>query len=109
MSYGRGDVVVAVDPFKDEGAGRPFLVISGEETPFHGEQFICLSLTTRTWYERRVPVDEDDWTVGGAPVSSSIMPWSVNTIKREWIEYHQGTLRDEVVGEAVAQLVSYVD
>ncbi len=47
MSAERGDVVVATDPFKDD-AGRPFLVINRAETPFHGEQYIALALTTRT-------------------------------------------------------------
>jgi hypothetical protein len=50
MSAERGDVVVATDPFKDDAAGRPFLLVSRAETPFHGEQYIALALTTRTWH-----------------------------------------------------------
>ncbi|WP_218827817.1 hypothetical protein [Halorubrum halodurans] len=48
MSWERGDVVVATDPFKDESTGRPFLVISTDGTPFHGGQYVALALTTRT-------------------------------------------------------------
>ena len=110
MSWARGDVVVANDPFSDdETAGRPFLIINRSKTPFHGEQYIALSLTTRTWHEERIPLDEGDWAEGGAPESSSLMPWSVNSIKTEWIDYRQGTLRENVVAEAVAQLIDYVE
>lgn len=110
MSYKRGDAVVALDPFKDdETAGRPFLLINHAEAPFHGEQFIVLSLTTRTWYDERIPLSDEDWIDGGAPESNSIMPWSVNSMKREWIDYRQGTLHEDIVERAVTQLVNYVE
>ena len=68
MSYDRGDVIVAADPFKDDdSAARPFLVVDYPETPFHGEQYITLSLTTRTWYDERIPLTNEDWIEGGAP------------------------------------------
>lgn len=109
MSWQRGDVVVASDPFKDdETAGRPFLVINRSETPFHGEQYIALSLTTRTWHTERIPLAAEHWSTGGAPESSSIMPWSVNSVKDEWTEFRQGTLRDGVVERAAAEFTRYV-
>ena len=108
MSYERGDVVIALDPFKDGSSGRPFLVVSAEETPFHGEQYIALSLTTRSWYDERIPLEEGAWEEGGAPRSSSIMPWSVNSIDDDLIERYQGRLEDAVVDEATAQLSEYV-
>lgn len=109
MSIERGDVVMAMDPFRtEESSGRPFLVVSSDETPFHGEQFICLALTTRTWYDERIALADEDWVEGGAPESSAIMPWSVNALKREWIEYRQGRIRDAVVAQTVDQLVDYV-
>ena len=109
MSAERGDVVVATDPFKDDGAGRPFLVINRTETPFHGEQYIALALTTRTWHDDRIPLTDEDWMTRGAPESSSVMPWSVNSVKREWITERQGTLRETTVDRAVAQLLEYVE
>lgn len=108
MTYERGDVVIALDPFKDGSSGRPFLVISDDETPFHGEQYLALSLTTRTWYEDRIPLEADDWIDGGAPRSSSIMPWSVNSIDGKLIERYQGALREEITSEATAQLAGYI-
>lgn len=109
MSWNRGDVVIATDPFSDDGStGRPFLVISTEETPFHGEQYIALALTTRTWHEERIPLEDSHWIDGGAPESSSIMPWSVNAVKSEWMDYRQGTLRENIVDQAVDCVVAYL-
>lgn len=87
MTLERGDVVMAVDPFKEGDAGRPFLVVSSSTTPFHGEQYIAFSLTTQTWHDERIPLKPTDWVTGGAPASSSVMPWSVNTVKRNWADY----------------------
>lgn len=110
MSWGRGDVVVAIDPFKeDETTGRPFLIINRTETPFHGEQYIALSLTTRTWHNERIPLTDEQWSEGGAPESSSIMPWSVNSVKREWIDFRQGTLYEDIVDRAVTQLMDHIE
>jgi hypothetical protein len=109
MSWERGDVVIATDPFReDESAGRPFLIISTEGTPFHGEQYITLALTTRTWHDERIPLKDTHWIDGGAPESSSIMPWSVSAIKSEWMDYRQGTLREDVVDQAVDCIVAYL-
>lgn len=110
MTWPRGTVVVAADPFRDEeGAGRPFLLINRRDVPFHGDQYIALSLTTRTWHDDRIPIEADHWDEGGAPTSSSIMPWSVNAITDGWIDYRQGALHEESVETAVARLTEYVE
>ena len=109
MTWTRKDVVVATDPFKDHAdSGRPFLIINGSETPFRGEQYITLALTTRTWYSERIKLQKDDWIKGGAPESSSIMPWSLNSIKTNWIDYRQGRLKPEKVEEAVETVIQYI-
>lgn len=109
MSRERGDVVVATDPFRDdESAGRPFLVVSTDETPFHGEQYIAFALTTRTWHDERIPLEGAHWMDGGGPESSSIMPWSVNAVRTEWVNYRQGTLHEDVVDRAAERVVTYL-
>lgn len=58
--YEPGDVIYGADPYKGEQAARPWLVISNHEgKPFHGEQYIALSLTTRTWMDGLIDIDED--------------------------------------------------
>lgn len=108
-AYERGDVVLATDPFKSDPRGRPFLVVNHPSTPFHGEQYITCALTTRTWYDERVPLSDEDWREGGAPASSSVAPWSVNAIRSEWIDRYQGRLRSSVVDDVVAHLVRYIE
>ena len=47
-----GDVVYRENPFKGTEAARPWLVISNHEgRPFHGDQYVTLTLTTRTWHD----------------------------------------------------------
>ena len=60
MTDDRGTIVFADDPFKGDDASRPWLIIGTDETPFHGEQYIALTLSTKTWYDERVPIDDDD-------------------------------------------------
>ncbi|MGM0399515.1 MAG: type II toxin-antitoxin system PemK/MazF family toxin [Halobacteriota archaeon] len=108
MSVDRGTVVFATDPFKAD-AGRPFLVISTETTPFHGEQYITFALTTRTWHDDGIRVSAEEWVSGGAPKPSSIMPWSVNAVAAEWISHEQGRLREEIVRRAIDRLQSYLE
>jgi mRNA interferase MazF len=67
MSMERGDVVVAIDPFKDdEEAGRPFLVLNRAKTPFHGEQFTASSSSrVRLQPERGIQVESHSQTTTG--------------------------------------------
>ncbi len=58
----RGHVVLAPDPFKsDTDATRPWVVTNNESHPFDNQQYVVLALTTQTWYDERVPLDEDDY------------------------------------------------
>jgi hypothetical protein len=77
MTADRGDVIVATDPFKDEDTtGRPFLILNRSKTPFHGEQYITCSLTTRTWHDDRIPLTEKQ---GGSP---RLQPWEESDTPR---------------------------
>lgn len=111
--FERGDVVWGIDPFKrdsdgnedDDGTGglvpRPWLVISTQSVPFHPEQYLCLTLTTRTWHDEAIPIPRSGWVVGGAPESTSVLPWSVAAIKHDLLD---------TTGELVARLdISAVD
>lgn len=47
--FERGDVVYGDDPFKGDEDARPWLILSNhEERPFHGEQYIALTLTSKS-------------------------------------------------------------
>ena len=104
--FERGDVVFGDDPFKGEDAARPWLVLSNHEgRPFHGEQYITLTLTTKSWMDGLVKVPEESWLRGGTPEKSRIVPWGVQSIDHEDIDFWQGRLETELVDKAVAALV----
>jgi mRNA interferase MazF len=70
-----GDVVYSVDPYKGNEAARPWLIISNHDgRPFHGDQYIALLLTTRTWMDGLLDIEHDDWIRGGTPKDSRLIP-----------------------------------
>lgn len=107
--YEPGDVVYGADPYKGDEAARPWLIISNHEgKPFHGEQYIALSLTTRTWMDGLVEINESAWIRGGTPDDSRIIPWAVQSIDRDDIDYWQGRLDGKLVAEVIESLVDYL-
>ena len=76
--YEPGDVVYGDDPYKGSEAARPWPILSNHEgQPFHGEQYIALSLTTQTWMNGLIEIDADAWLHGGTPDDSRLIPWAV--------------------------------
>ena len=107
--YEPGDVVFGADPFKGDTASRPWLVISNHEgRPFHGDQYIVVTLTTQSWMGGLISVDDESWVYGGTPEPSRIVPWGVQSISSEDIARWQGRLRDEVLVEATERLIEEV-
>ena len=107
--YEPGDVVYGDDPYKGKEAARPWLVISNHEgKPFHGEQYIALSLTTRTWMGGLIDIDEDVWVRGATPAESRVIPWAEKSIDSGDIDYWQGRLTEQFVTETIDSLVEYI-
>jgi mRNA-degrading endonuclease toxin of MazEF toxin-antitoxin module len=104
--FERGDGVYGDDPFKDEEDARPWLILSNHEgRPFYGDQYIALTLTTKSWLDGLIEIPEESWIRGGTPDDSSIAPWGVQSIDREDIDFWQGRLDAELVDTAVTALV----
>jgi hypothetical protein len=102
----RGDVVYGDDPFKGADNSRPWLILSNHEgRPFHGEQYIALTLTTKSWIDGLLDVPAESWVHGGMPEESRIVPWGVQSIDHQDIDFWQGRLRGSIVDEAVSRLV----
>ncbi|QLG64251.1 type II toxin-antitoxin system PemK/MazF family toxin [Halorarum salinum] len=95
--------------FKGAGAARPRLVISNHEgRPFHGDQYITLTLTTRTWPGGLSSIPEADWIRGGVPPRSYVVPWGVQSLDRDDVEHWQGRLDQRLVDEAIRALTDYL-
>lgn len=106
LIFERGDVVYGADPFKGEEDARPWLILSNHEgRPFHGEQYIAVTLTTKSWLDGLIAIPEKSWLRGGTPEESRVVTWGVQSIDHEDIDFWQGRLDRELVGQAVAALV----
>lgn len=108
--FERGDVVYGDDPFNGAEAARPWLVLSNHEgRAFHGDQYIVLTLTSRSWMDGLVEIPEDSWVRGGTPDESRIVPWGVQSIDHVDIDFWQGRLSGDIVDEAVGALVEELE
>ena len=88
LIFERGDVVYGDDPFKDEEKSRPWVILSNhEEHPFHGEQYIALTLTSKSWMDGLIDIPKASWLRGGTPDESRIVPWGVQSIDQEDIDF----------------------
>lgn len=107
--YVPGDVVYGDDPFKGVDAARPWMIVSNHEgQPFHGEQYVALTLTSRSWLNGLSEIPERAWLCGGTPRESRIVPWGVQSLTSDDILRWQGRLDDELVDHAIDGLVTYL-
>lgn len=103
--YKRGDVVWHPAPFRD--GGRPYVVLSDDDHPFYGEEYVVVGVTT-TGRERAVALTPETWAEGGAPKPSWASPWYVLTVKDATITDRLGRLTTEttdVIATEVCRLV----
>ncbi|WP_440992082.1 type II toxin-antitoxin system PemK/MazF family toxin [Haloarchaeobius baliensis] len=104
--FERGDVIYGADPFKGDDDARPWLILSNHEgRPFHGEQYIALTLTSKSWIDGLIEIPEESWLRGGTPDESRIVPWGVQSIGHEDIDFWQGRLAEDLVAGATSAFV----
>ncbi|WP_227259666.1 type II toxin-antitoxin system PemK/MazF family toxin [Salarchaeum japonicum] len=98
------------DPFKRGASGRPWLVLSNHaDRPFHGEQYIAVTLTTRSWLDGLIGIPASSWVRGGTPEPSRVVPWGVQSLAAGDIARWQGTLTESIVEKTIAALVEELD
>ncbi|WP_436929916.1 type II toxin-antitoxin system PemK/MazF family toxin [Halosimplex halobium] len=107
MTLERGDVVAVSDPF-DDNETRPFVVVNTDDHPFHGQQYVALMLTTRTWFDGTIPLSDGDFVEGGVPDDSSVVPWGVASPGESDVGERFGRLRSPTVDDAVEALTTYL-
>lgn len=89
------------------GSDRPWLVVSDDEHPFHGEEYLVIGITT-TDRDDAIELRNDNWTVGGLPGRSYVSPWFVTTIKHASISQGVGELDSSLVDEIVTEATQYL-
>lgn len=105
----RGHVVLAPDPFKDaDEATRPWVVVNNERHPFDKRQYVVMGLTTRTWYDERVPLSEDEYRHRRAPRDSAIVPHAVASLQPALMTDYVCRLTATPIDRAVERLSTYL-
>ena len=103
--YPRGDVVWHPAPFRD--GGRLYVVLSDDEHPFYGEEYVVVGVTT-TERDRAVALTPKTWAAGGAPKPSWASPWYVLTVKHATITDRLGRLTTETIDEIASEVARLV-
>lgn len=104
----RGAVIEYPALFAFEDYPRPYLIISGDTHPFHGEEYVGLAVTTTAW-DAALPVPDDAWLRGGLPERSFIKPWQPTALKHDAVIDAFGILERSLVDNAVEALGDVVD
>lgn len=55
-----------------------------------------------------IEIDEQAWDRGGTPGDSRFIPWAVQSIDSDDIDYWQGRLTEQFVTEAVETFIEYL-
>ena len=105
LPFERGHVVWHEGLFR--GSGRPWLVLSDDRHPFHGEEYLVVGITT-TEREDAIELRDEDWTVGGLPRMSYVSPWFLTTLKHAAIERGVGAVTSDTAAEVGRTVVGYV-
>jgi hypothetical protein len=110
MKYDRGDVVYGVDPFANGTDARPWLIVSDDSHPFYGEQYIALTLTSKSWYDEGYELRDEDWVRGGMPKDSTVVTWGHGSLGHDDLDHDhwQGTLESTVVDACAERAADYM-
>jgi len=110
MNYERGDVVFGNDPFDNAKSARPWLVVSDDSHPFHGEQYITLTLTSKSWYDDGFELGDGHWIIGGMPADSKVVTWGFGSLGHDDLDHDrwQGTLEATAVDSCFRRAIGYL-
>lgn len=107
-TYKRGDVVWAVDPFREKSNPRPWLILATDSLPYPKEDYICVVITTSD-----IPQNfkiGDSWVKGKNPNKTSYCsPWNIATIKQENIRNSQGKVTEQFTQNMVDKCKKYLN
>ena len=106
MPYPQSGVVIAYDSF-GAGNNRPYLLLSDDRHPFHGQEYIAVVVTT-TGRENAISLEADSFEEGSLPRRSYVSPWNPVTLKEYQIDKHVATLSETIVDDVVAELNTYI-
>ena len=104
-AFDRGDVIWHPGLFRTNA--RPWFVLSTDDNPFHGEEYLVAGITTAP-REEGVELPTTAWEIGGLPEDSYVSPWFVTTLKHADIEQGIGRVRAETSATVLTAVRGYL-
>lgn len=104
-TFERGDVVWHDGLFKT--SARPWFVLSNDDHPFHGEDYLVAGITT-TERKQAIELTAESWAIGGLPKTSYVSPWFLTTLKHADIDQGVGSVTDAVCTVVLDSARSYL-
>lgn len=106
MTYSQGAIVIADDPFGNSPK-RPYLVLSNDRVPFHGQEYVATVITTTARTEA-VELTDGRLERGRLPRTSYVTPWTVLTLKDWMITQQPAEATETTVDEVREELNTYL-
>ncbi len=106
MAYSQGAVIIAEDPFGNNPK-RPYLLLSNERHPFHGQEYIAAVITT-TARSEAIKLTDNQFERGHLPRTSYVSPWSILTLKHWMITKQPATVASATVEEVRQAMETYL-
>lgn len=107
MAYSQGSVVLAPSTFKS--GLRPYLVVSNENRPFHGDRY-TVAVITSTEREEAVPITEAGLREGELKTYPSfVSPWSLHVFPHRDVEKRVAQLEPSVVEDVSNRIRAFTE
>lgn len=107
MAYTQGAVVLVDDPYKR--GSRPFLVVSNDKRPFHGQDYTLAVMTTSAFSDA-VKLTPSDVVKGSLHTHPSyIKPWSVHEFEHGDIHRNVAHVSEAVIQEVADGIMRFVE
>ncbi|UPV98974.1 hypothetical protein M0R88_10585 [Halorussus gelatinilyticus] len=103
----RGDIIWGTDPLSDKG--RPMLILGTPRFPNHGLQLITVLISTKTYHEESLTLQDDDYEGDPLGERSHVLPWALATLNSAVeVELHMTSLVNERTADVARQLIGYI-
>jgi len=106
MAYSQGAIVIAEDPF-GTNPKRPYLLLSNDDVPFYGQEYIAVVITT-TARTAAIELTANRFEKGRLPRTSYVSPWSVLTLKDWMMTKQPAEATDATVDEVREEMETYL-
>ena len=78
--------------------------------PFYGEQYVALTLASKSWYDDGFELRDEHWVRGGTPEDSRVVTWGFGSPDHADLDHDrwQGTLKATVVDSCAERAAGYM-